>query len=462
MFDFRDGKENDADWYRMLILTNSRTKNDLNLSGDYEQYPDDFKKVTNDLYSAIETFNKKGYSDKKLKNVSKDFSEYTRKNVFNDCYLNRNTRKIEFGGFSQDNRLNRTQLVNRLFHNSMVNVDVKENAEYRDYTLSTIYNDGIDQYKDAFVIEVDYSEIKRRVLALQNHAKKSDDEKEREAKRKEHNRIMLANMNWYPSVENFTKIMMAHLETFMMMMYNVAESCSDRKPSDLGITIGKEGNAVDVNENAGIVPPFPRVVKTEIGDDGIPKKVDSWVGEYENGKSFIEADMINGLFNAVDHIQQLLRESMEVEVQENTSQTMPLAMTVKHPLTPFDFHATKNIYGTDVDISNNPNAFVGKVAMRMFDILSISNFRKQYPTKITNTNGDFIKKLGTIEAENFYDNVKITNNNLLGLLGVDGDKGTIDSSAILQCVKNNAGIGGNTDIPWKYPNSNKGLFGEDM
>jgi hypothetical protein len=212
--------------------------------------------------------------------------------------------------------------------------DVKYNEIYKDYTLSTIYNDGIDQYKDAYVIEVDYSDIQRRIKVLTAHAKKSEDSKEKEKKRKEHNRIMLSKMNWYPSIENFTKIMMAHLETFMMMMYKIAEKCSDRKPEDVGVSVGKNGDACDVPEDAKILSPFPRVVKNEIGEDGITKTVDTWVGEYENGQSFIEADMINGLFNAVEHIQQLVKEEAEVEAEEQRIREGEIPRpNVKHPLT---------------------------------------------------------------------------------------------------------------------------------
>lgn len=458
-FDFRDSKETDADWYRIIILTNDRTQGESNLSKEYTQFPEEFKEETNNLYTTIENFNSNGNSYKELKNVSKDFSEYTRVKLFNDCYVNSKTRKVEFGGFHPDNRLNRVQVVNRLFHNSNAQYEEEKDRDiYKDYTLSTIYNDGVNQYKDAYLIEVDYTDLKNRINALIADAKKSDDVKERERARKEHNRIMLARMNWYPSIENFTKIMMAHLETFMMMMYNVAESCSDRTPKQLGITIGKNGDACDVPETSEIVPPFPRVVRSEIGEDGITKTVDTWVGEYDNGRGFIEADMINGLFNAVEYIQELVKEETEIEEAQRSGEEVKPKPIIKHPLTSYDFHLTKNIYGTDSDISNNANAFAGKVAMRMFDILSINNFRKQYNTKFNKSNGDFIKLLGTIEAENFYDNVKITNNNMLGLLGAQADSGTINANAILQCVKFNVGIGGNKEIPWETEKNDDTLF----
>ena len=460
-FDFKESEDKEADWFRILILTNIRTSDQINMSGEYTQFPNEFKKETDNLYAAIEDFNKSGYSYKKLKNVSKDFSEYTRVKVFNDCYLNRGTRKIDFGGFSPENRLNRTQIINRLFHNTNAQYEQEKDREnYKDYTLSTIYNNGVDQYKDAFVIEVDYSDIKRRILALTADANRNVDEKEREKARKEHNRIMLSRMNWYPSVENFTKIMMAHLETFMMMMYNVGDKCLDRKPEDVGVTVGKNGDACDVPENAKILSPFPRVIKTEIGDDGIPRNVDAWVGDYDNGQKFIEADMINGLFNAVDHIQRLTKE--EDAIEDESEEPVVQKPIIKHPLTPYDFHLTKNIYGTDNDVSNNPNAFAGKVAIRMFDILSISNFRKQYSDKINRTNGEFLKTLGAIEAENFYDSIKINNKTMIAMLGAQADSGTIDPQAIINCTKFGKGIGDNQDLPWRSNGGDDDLFDSEF
>lgn len=458
-FDFKDSNKDDADWFRILILTNSKSREFHDLREDYIQYSDDFKKENNSLYSAIEEFNESGLSYKKLKNISKDFSEYTRVKLFNDCYVNTNTRQIEFGGFNRDNRLNRVQIINRLFYNTMAEyANESERSQYKDYTLSTIYNDGIDQYKDAFIIDVDYSDIKRRIKALTAHASKSLDEKEKEKNRKEHNRIMMGKMNWYPSIENFTKIMMAHLETFMMMMYKVAEQCANRKAKDLNITIGKEGNACDVPENSKIVPPFPRVVKNEIGEDGITKTLDTWVGEFEGGTRFIEADMINGLFNAIDYIQQLVKDEAEAESENSNNEHIAPKPIIKHPLTSYDFHITKNPYGIDNDVSNNPNAFAGKIAVRMFDILSISYFKKQYGHRLNKNNPDFIKKIGEIEAENFYNSVKVTNNTMLSLLGNQADNGSITSKSIIDCVKNSIGIGGNNELPWKISNSDSSLF----
>lgn len=454
VFDFKEKTVNeaDSDWYRILILTNSKTFDSVNLSNEYEQFSS-FKKTNDDLYAAIEEFNNNANNYKKIENISKDFSAYTRKSLFNECYINRNDKKIEFNGFSKDFNGNKTQIVNRLFYSK--NTD---DTLTKDYTLSTIYADGVDQYVDAYFIDVDYSDIKRRINLLNKDSQKSAEQKERDFKRKEHNRIMMSKLDWYPSVENFTKIMMAHLETFMMMMYKVAEACGDRTPKDLGITIGSEGIACDVNGNSNVVPPFPRVSKVEVGSDNISKVVDAWVGDWDNGSGFEEVEIINGLFNAMSYIEY----KYEASSQNNFSESEMMEDTppsVKHPLTTFDFFLKEDPYGIYNDVDNDPNTFAGKIAIRMFSILALNYLKREYPSSFSNEN-DFIKTLGEIEAENFYENHKLSKK-LINLLGTSNDNATITPKAILQCVSNGVGIG-NDDLPWKNDKNDDNLFDSTM
>ena len=448
-FDFKDNEKN---LYRILILTNSKTVGVDNLAQDYTQYPEEFKTINNNLYASIEEFNSSGNSYKKLKNISKDFSEYTRVNLFNNCYVNRNTRKIEFGGFNRSNKLSENQVVNRLFH-ELEKANENNSKSIKDFTLSTIYGDGVDQYKDAYVIEVDYSDISRRISVLNADKNKSLEAKEREKARKEHNRIMMGNMNWYPSIENFTKVMMAHLETYMMMMYKVSDACTTRTLESLNVS---SDVVCDVNPTSKTIPPFPRVVHKEVGDDNITKTVDTWIGELNDGQGFIEADLVNSLFNAVDYIDRLRKENDEEIENMGKSEEMP-KLVVKHPLTSFDFFLTKNVYGSESDVANDPNAFIGKIAMRMFNILSLNSFRWQYD-KWSHGNGDFMKKLGEIEAVNFYDSVKITNNKLLSILGIHSDSSQINPSSFTQCIINGTSIDGGS-LPWKKDkNDQENLF----
>lgn len=471
-FDFRESQGDDSNWFRILVLTNNSTLNVSDLSEDYKQFSEDFKSTNNDLYATIEDFNASGLSYKSLQNVSKDFSTYTRVKLFRDCYVNRNTRKIEFGGFSNECKLNKTQIVNRLFYGENSDLDTLANkvsteeinkykSSLKDFTLSTIYGDGTNQYKDAFIIEVDYSDIERRIKILKADAEKSIEQKEYAKRRKEHNRLMMNRMNWYPSVENFMKVMMAHVETYMKMMYRVKEACAERTPSGMSVTIGADGNANDTNVNSKTLPPFPRITKEEMGEDGTTYKVDAWVGDFTDGKErFIEEELINGLFNAVDALIELDKENSESNGGYGSGENVEVPI-IKHPLTSYDFYLTKTPYGSDSDISDNPNAFAGKVAMRMFNILSLNNFKKEYGDKWSFSNGEFLEKLGEIEANNFHDCVDITNKNTLKMLGAEGGESVITPEAIIECVKNGTPIVKGEEMPWQKNNKDN-LFDKEF
>lgn len=420
----------DGDYYRILILT--KYSNAETLERDYEQYPDEFKLINKDLYAAIEKYNSKEGNFKKLENVSLDFGDYSSLFLFNNTYLG-TKGQVVFNGFHKFNRLPETQVVNNVFYG----VDYSTNADsgttaqeikdkenkHKKHVLETIYSDGTDQYTRCYAIDQDYSSITDRIKALQADANRSDKEKNREKRLKALNKKMFSQMSWYPTVENFTRIMMAHMETLMHLMYSVATNCEGRTAEELGVTTGPDGECIDVNSAKDVIPPFPRVTRNVLGDDGITKIEDTWVGEYDRGtKPFEEVDFIDGFFNAIEKLQALKKDTdatLAEAAKPNSTKSDTYGGVIKHPLSSFDFYITKSPYGDSNEIANDLECyqFAGKVAIRMFDILGINHFRMQYPGKLIND--DMVKKIARVEADNFHDNVKITNEKFLSML-MDG------------------------------------------
>ena len=75
----------------------------------------------------------------------------------------------------------------------------------------------------------------------------------------------MTKLGFNPTVSNVTKIIMAHLETLMHMIYNVTDDIkndTNRTPNSWGITCGTGGTCPDIDCNATRIPPFPRVTKT--------------------------------------------------------------------------------------------------------------------------------------------------------------------------------------------------------
>lgn len=435
---------------RIVVLTTPRTSRIKDLSGEYAAYPKTFKKVHEDLYTAIENYNAKGYSAAKLPNVSKDFSKYLRVNIFNKLFIN-GQGAIVFNGFSKNCTLPQTEVIKEIFYGvdyqdeDMPYEEVKgKETQHKNFVLSTIYNDGNNQYIDGFNIYQDYSFIPKRISELQNSANKSTEELTQEKKLEALNNQILQEMDWYPSVENFTKIMMAHLETLMAMMYQVVTNCEGRTAAELGVTTGIDGTCCDVNTNNDVIPPFPRVTRNVIGDDGIIKHEDTWAGEYTMGtKGFEEVDFINGLFNGVEKFMARIKDSdtisQEIERRSSAStETSNMSFAIKYPLCAFDLFISKSPYGDSNEISNDKLGynFAGKVAIRMFDILAINHFRQEFGMTL-----DTIKALGAAEANNFYELVSIQNDQFLSMLR----SGEFSSSRVIDIIKAQNDV---NNCPW--------------
>lgn len=439
----------DGDYYRILILT--KRSNAETLERDYEQYPDEFKLINKDLYAAIEKYNSKEGNFKKLDNVSIDFGDYMSLFLFNDTYLG-TKGQVVFNGFHKLNKLSETQVVNNVFYgvdyyesgSTAQQIKDKENKHKR-HILETIYDDGTDQYTRCYAIDQDYSYITNRIKALQADANRSTEEKTKEKRLKEINREMFNKMSWYPTVENFTRIMMAHMETLMSLMYSVATKCEGRTADELGVTTGPDGECIDVNAAKDVIPPFPRVTKNVLGDDGITKVEDTWVGEYNRGiKPFEEVDFIDGFFNAIEKMQAIKKDtehSLEEAKREVTSESETFGGLIKHPLSTFDFYISKSPYGNSDEISNDLELyqFAGKVAIRMFNILGVNHLILEKKGVLLNQ--ETLRKIGRVEADNFYENVKLTNDKFITMLR----DGMITAKSIIEKVTS---VNKSEKCPW--------------
>lgn len=413
MFGGRDvgGSDNGSSHRRIIILAADGSA--PTLADEFKSYPSGFKSVHSALISAVEDYNK---SDKpsrfrKLPSPSAGFDEYFLKAVFNDVFVDGNDT-LRFGGFDPMNPLPQTEVINKLFHEvGDLPEDADEAAvkgaaqERKRHMLNVIWNKGVNQLTHAYVIELDYSSITDRVKWLQADRNRPEEEKREEKRRKEYNDRMIADMKWYPTVENFTRIMMAHLETFMYQLYNVVSKCSGRKASELGVTTGPNGIASDVNSSKGTIPPFPRVTRNIVGEDGITRVEDEWVGVYHNDKAFEEVDFINGLFNGIERIRNIMKQHDAITGVNSASvdDEQPSA-AVSHPMCPFDFFMTGRPYGAPETIWGDItlHEFAGRVCVRMFHILSLSSLSRKSGFFDSGSYGD----IGALEAQNFIGSVR--------------------------------------------------------
>lgn len=185
-----------------------------------------------------------------------------------------------------------------------------------------------------------------------------------------------------PTVENFTRIMIAHFETFAYCVFKTAQIiCSDNSKRTIESLGLGNGDVRDIKESEAIVPPFPKVTRnvTEMGET---KREDSWVGDYTG--DFREKDLIHGLLNGVAEFSKAEQENSEgIRTNGSTGATTSYIPT---PIAPSDFVITKPVY-TDMGGFVNNDELAAQLAIRAFNLLGLNNLALQ--------------DLGRAEAENF-------------------------------------------------------------
>ena len=194
-------------------------------------------------------------------------------------------------------------------------------------------------------------------------------------------------LNFEPSVQNFTKIVMAHFETLMYMMgetvRDITASGEARRADNLGLT---RENLADVKDSdTFIVPPFPRVVEKKV-DENRETMTDTWIGNY-NG-DFREKDLVYGILNGVSRIKNITNAVTAAKEADGPKS----GLMVKIPATPLDVTLGNSPYD-GIDINNTSDLF-GRVGLRMASELSEMNCLGYDASKYART-------YGTIEAANF-------------------------------------------------------------
>lgn len=252
-------------------------------------------------------------------------------------------------------------------------------------------------------------------------------------------------LGFFPSVENITKIMMAHFETFAHMIYETAAYIENENPkrdtNKVGIT--NDDDISDVpeiyrSENGYLlIPPFPKLTKI-VEKNGTRNREESWVGDY--GNMFKETDLVHGILNGIEEFVKIAQET-----SDNTGvvgSTTNVSAVMKHPLSPLDFLLTNKIY-TEYDEKDVPS-LLGLVTLRVLQILGLTN--------ISGWNSN-CEVLGRAEAENLLDNGKITDSlkNRLKYLStrLDSVMSMIEGKETSDIKKDSSGA-----WPWCYNDNN--------
>ena len=206
-------------------------------------------------------------------------------------------------------------------------------------------------------------------------------------------------LGFIPTIENVTKILMAHFETFAYMILKTAQDISGQEPPRtlMSLQVSDRRDLSDVPNPEVRVPPFPKVSKI-VESEGTTTRQEAWVGEY-NG-DFREKDLVHGLINGAKEIAKdvnnYLNNTEGASGESGAEEDTPKSVT-KYPTSPIDLATKGKPYANNILDSNDPATLLGLVGLRAMQIFGTTNFSDW---------GSNAESLGIAEAENLLaDNV---------------------------------------------------------
>ena len=221
--------------------------------------------------------------------------------------------------------------------------------------------------------------------------------------------------NFPPTVENITRIFMAHVETFVQMVSDCASSIisntASRSLERLGLSLDNFSDLKPDFSSSNTIPPFPLITK-EVDMEGVTKREDSWIGEFGDENQFEEVRLIKGLLKGIENVTRDVNFACANNVDE--SEEGNGRCSVPYPLTFVDLFMKKgdNPFGT-LDLTY-PLSVLGHLCVRAFGVaycgkeeLSINGDRLK-----SSVNHLDLFEAGKLDADNFAhyfgDNVSIS------------------------------------------------------
>lgn len=268
------------------------------------------------------------------------------------------------------------------------------------------------------------------------------------------NQIIADVLGFRPSIENITRIIMAHFQTFAYMLFKTSYDISSEKRmlDSLGVAIE---DLTDIrNEDASLpIPPFPKVTKI-INKEGYKTREETWVGDFSG--HFREEDLVNGILNGVNKYAEEMKRQENGEFNGETGSVISEKTTMAHPLTAFDLVTEKDTYargGVDV---NSPSSLLGLAVMRAINIFTLNNFNKSGEIN------SLAKEIGKAESDNFLKKFNLNSDTKEIYTNILGN---IDDALKMAYGEPSASIpkpnGGKNAWPWRNDVNGGGIIDKD-
>lgn len=196
------------------------------------------------------------------------------------------------------------------------------------------------------------------------------------------------------SLANIMKMLCAHLDTLVTMIY----SCADKANNDTNRTLDKFINlasqdVIFTNEQDKYMPAFPQVgVKNVV--NGVDKIEMGWIEDvYPQAE---EVNLVKGLINGSEIIAKQVTEATEyINLNTNSTSTQAATPSLKYiPSLPFDFINRNNPFGSDNISWNLLDDVFARIYMR--------GFIASYTFPIERKLNESLNAIASIDAYNFH------------------------------------------------------------
>ena len=262
-------------------------------------------------------------------------------------------------------------------------------------------------------------------------------------------------LGFHPTVENMTKIVMAHFETFAWMIFETARIICNEKPKRTiaSLKVSDVRDISDVNNRSKTsdieVPPFPKVT-SEVRRENSTIREESWVGDYEG--DFREKDLVHGIINGINQVSKDIMKYEDPDAAGNAGGSTTESTTkMRFPLSPLDLIAKSKPYLYGGFDQNDVSSIMGLVGLRALQILGTNNFSDW---------GEHADALGKAEAYNF-----LSDNNISKELGQK--LSNLSGSDVMEMMKGSSSGSikkpgdGSSPWPWRNdPNNSGGIIDE--
>lgn len=258
-----------------------------------------------------------------------------------------------------------------------------------------------------------------------------DNEAEDINKKAERNYVELAKakLGVVPYIGNIFKIIMAHIETFVFIMYSLNDRVQEqiargeRTPSRLRVATALAD--VKTNRKINYVPVWPLVSKKNVENDPYGEKENEntigWVGDFSS--EFEEEKLVRALFLACKKT----TGSMMGNREKETNVTYV-------PITPCDVNMIENVFQGNID--TGLSSLAGMLGIRTAQLFGIME-----KSAIDNS---VAKVMGRMDAYNYYMNVRSKSEIKSKILDAAGNKSLADKLYDIMLCKSDEDSSGDT------------------